>query len=86
VAHVAEHAAGAGGEALGQIREGAGLVRLAGREDEGERQALGVTAQVEFGREAATAAPQRLPVLPPFAPAACWWARIVVLSSICRRS
>jgi DNA-directed RNA polymerase sigma subunit (sigma70/sigma32) len=37
VAHVAEQAARAGGEVLDQIREGAGLVRLAGREDERER-------------------------------------------------
>jgi hypothetical protein len=34
---VAEQAARAGGEVLDQIREGAGLVRLARREDERER-------------------------------------------------
>ena len=56
-------------------------MRLAGREDEGERQAVGVAAQVQLGREAAARAAQRLAVLPPLAPAACWWAR-----TRCRRA
>jgi hypothetical protein len=60
-------------------------VRLAGREDEGERQAARVAAQVELGREAAARPTQRLAVLPPLAPAACWCARTVVPSSICTR-
>ena len=47
---------------------------------------MGVAAQVELGREPAPRAAQRLALLPPFAPAACWWARIVVPSSICNRS
>jgi hypothetical protein len=86
VAHVADQAARAGGEVLDQSREGAGLVRLAGREDQGERQAARVAAQVELGREPATGTAQRLVLLPPLAPAACWCARTVVLSSICTRS
>jgi hypothetical protein len=61
-------------------------VRLPGREDDGERQAARVAAQVELGREAAARAAQGLTVPPPLAPAACWCARIVVPSSICSRS
>ena len=86
VAHVADQAARAGREILDQVPEGAGLVRLAGREDESERQAAGVAAQVQLGGEPAARAAQRLAVLPPLAPAACWWARTTVLSSICTRS
>src|SRR5688500_8608891 len=71
---------------LDQVREGAGLVRLARREDKGERQAAGVAAQVQLGGEPAARASQGLTVLPPLAPAACWWARTTVLSSICKRS
>jgi hypothetical protein len=86
VAHVAEEAPGAGGEILDQGRESAGPVRFAGREDDGERQTAGVAAQVQLGREAPARAAQGLTVLPPLAPAACWWARIVVPSSIWTRS
>jgi hypothetical protein len=61
-------------------------VRLPGREDDGERQPVRVTAQVQLGREATAGAAQCLSVLPPLAPAACWWARTTVASSICSRS
>jgi site-specific DNA recombinase len=86
IAHVPDQAARAGGKVVDQIGEGAGLVGLAGREDEGERQAAGIAAQVQLGREPAARAAQRLTVLPPLAPAACWWARMTVPSSICTRS
>jgi hypothetical protein len=36
---------------------------------------------VDLGTEAPTGTSQRLGVLPPFAPAACWWARTIVESS-----
>src|SRR3954451_3414543 len=86
VAHVADQAARARGEVLDQGVEGAGLVRLPGREDDRLRQAVRVAAQVQFGREAPARAAQRLAVLPPFAPSARWWARMTVASTICSRS
>jgi hypothetical protein len=49
-------------------------------------QPIPVAAQVQLGREATAGAAQRLSVLPPLAPAACWWARTTVASSICSRS
>ncbi len=61
-------------------------MRLPGRESDGERQAVRVAAQVKLGGEAPARAAQRLPVLSSFAPAACWWARTTVASTICRRS
>ena len=86
VAHVADQAARARRHVLDQGLECAALVRLPGREDDGERQPIRVAAQVQLGREATAGAAQRLSVLPPLAPAACWWARTTVASSICSRS
>ena len=45
-----------------------------------ERVAVEISLEVDFGRETATRAAERLAVLPPFAPAAETWARAVVLS------
>jgi hypothetical protein len=42
--------------------------------------AVEIGLEVDFGREAAARAAERLAVLPPFAPAAETWARAVVLS------
>ena len=56
------------------------LVRFAAGDIEGQRVAFGVRAEVDFGREAAARAAERLALLPPFAPAAETWARAVVLS------
>jgi hypothetical protein len=86
VARVADQAADARRHVLEQGPERAGLVRLPGREDDGQGQAAGVAAEVQLGREPAARSAQGLTVPPPFAPAACWWARIVVPSSICSRS
>ncbi len=71
VAGVADQAARAWREILDQFRERPGLVRLAGSEDDRERQAAGVAAEMDLGREATAGAAQRLAVLPPLAPAAC---------------
>lgn len=49
---------------------------------EGDRMAVEVGFQVDFGGEAAARAAKRLAVLPPFAPAAETWARTTVLSNI----
>ena len=47
-------------------------MRLAAGQIESERPACGVGAQVDLGRESATRAPERFPILiPPFTPAAC---------------
>src|SRR3954469_11916493 len=86
VAHVADQAARARCHVLDQGLKCTALVRLSGREDDGEWQPIRVAAQVQLGREAAAGAAQRLSVLPPLAPAACWWARTTVASSICSRS
>src|SRR3954453_17719060 len=86
VAHVADQAARARCHVLDQGLKCTALVRLPGREDDGEWQPIRVAAQVQLGREAAAGAAQRLSVLPPLAPAACWWARTTVASSICSRS
>ena len=55
----------------------------------GEVEGNGVTVeicfQVDFRREPASRAAQRLTFLPPFAPAAETWARTTVLSNICTR-
>jgi len=45
-----------------------------------ERVAVEIGLEVDFGREAAARAAERLAMLPPFAPAAETWARAVVLS------
>ena len=48
-----------------------------------ERVTVEIGLEVDFGREAATRAAERLALLPPFAPAAETWARAVVLSKNC---
>src|SRR5918999_1409300 len=94
VALVADHAYGAHPwppaartphRALGQqLREHRRLVRLAGREHQGHRLAAPLGAQVDFGRETALAAPECFRRgVPPFAPAACWCARMTVPSTQC---
>jgi hypothetical protein len=50
-----------------------------------QRIAIPVGLEMDLGREAPTGAAQRLPVLPPFAPAAETWARTMVESNICTR-
>jgi hypothetical protein len=45
-----------------------------------ERIAVEICLEMDFGREAAARAAERLAMLPPFAPAAETWARAVVLS------
>src|SRR5262245_33603774 len=52
---------------------------------EGERQAVEIDFEVDFGREAATRAAERLIILPPLAPAAETWARTTVESNIAIR-
>jgi hypothetical protein len=63
------------------------LVNLTAGQFEGERIAFSIRAEVDFGREAAARAAERLLLLiPPFAPAACWGARTIVESMACSSS
>jgi hypothetical protein len=55
-------------------------------EVEGNGIAVEVCFQMDFRREPASRAAQRLALLPPFAPAAETWARTTVLSNICTTS
>jgi len=76
-----------GDECIGIVplhqRLGLGDVRpLATGQDEFDRVAQGVDDDVELGAESAPGAAEGLAGLPPFFPAACWCARITVLSMI----
>ncbi len=67
---------------LHQLLEGGRLVPLTRRQDEGDRLACALDADMHLGAEAAVAAPERLSFwVPFFAPAACWWARMTVAST-----
>ena len=73
------------GSDVEQELEVAAVAGLAASQMEGERQAVEIDLEVDFGREAAARAAERLIVLPPFAPAAETWARTTVESNICTK-
>jgi hypothetical protein len=57
-------------------------VLLAGRQHQRQQLALALRAEMDLRREAPLAAPERFRRgVPPFAPAACWWARTTVAST-----
>ena len=58
------------------------VCRLAAGQVEGDRQAVEIRLQVDFRAETAPRAPERLTLLPPFAPAAETCARVTVESNI----
>src|SRR5437588_10025740 len=58
------------------------VVHLPARQDEANRVAKRVYARADLGAQAAARTPARLIFAPPFAPAACWWARTMVESMI----
>src|SRR5258707_1809329 len=63
------------------------LMRFTAGHVESQRVALGVRAEMDFGREAATRAADRFLILiPPFTPAACWCALTMVQSRACSLS
>src|SRR5437764_6929032 len=67
---------------LQQLLEGGGLAALPGRQHQRHRLAAALGAEMDLRGEAALAAPERLRFrVPPFAPAACWCARITVPST-----
>ena len=57
-------------------------MRLAGGQAEPDREALGVDERVDLGGEAAPGATETMISTPLFAVAACWCARMEVLSII----
>jgi hypothetical protein len=63
----------------------AAVTGFAAGQMKGQRQAVEIDLQVDFGREAAARAAERLIVLPPFAPAAETCARTTVESNIVTR-
>lgn len=65
------------------VDQGLGLcavVSLAGRKDEAQRVAEGVDGDMDFRGRAAARAADGLSFGPPFPPAACWCARMIVAS------
>jgi hypothetical protein len=65
-----------------QDREIAAVAGLAAGQMEGQRQAVEIGLQMDFGGKPATRAAKSLAFLPPFAPAAETWARTTVESTI----
>jgi hypothetical protein len=62
------------------------VMSLTGGQVQANRSPFAVDRDVEFAAETAPRSPESLVRLPPFAPAACWWARITVESkSRCSR-
>ena len=70
VALVTEHLFGVTVDFLHQGRKGSDIVRLPRRNHDTDRQALGVGAGVDLGREAAARTTERVALCPPFPPAA----------------
>src|SRR5215211_4286257 len=67
---------------LEQPLEHGGFVLLAGREHQRQELAAAFRAEMDLGGDPALAAPERLRRrVPPFAPAACWCARMTVPST-----
>ena len=70
-------------QAVDQGWNGGFVGGLAGRQDEADRQAVGIDHGVDFGAQSSTRTTDgviRAPFLPP---AACWWARMIELSIKC---
>src|SRR6185437_5613789 len=69
-----------------QIEIGGAVVGFPWRQKETDRKTRSVGPKVDLGREAAARTAKSLVLSPPFAPAAQWCARTMVLSIICRAS
>src|ERR1700704_4072275 len=70
------------GNAADQVLGLEDVVHLAAREDEANWIAQRIHTRADLGAQAAARTPDRLIFAPPFAPAACWWARTMVESMI----
>jgi hypothetical protein len=78
----APHALALDGPLLQQGRKDDGLMPLPRAQEKGDGLAVPLGPQVDFGAEAALTAASRCRLRVPFlAPAACWWARMIVLST-----
>ena len=69
--------------ALNQAGRGHDVVTLSFGQLEREGKAEGIDDEVDLGRRAASRSTDTVNCGPPFPPAACWWARFVVLSMLC---
>jgi len=69
-------------DALEQGWSGGDVALLARRDHDLERPAPAIDDKVDLCCQASSGAPQRLIPRPPFPPAACWWARTRVVSSM----
>ena len=72
-------------EASDQLVAAGGIMALTWSEQQAHRVAKRIRGGMDFGAQAAAGAAQSLSIRPPFAmraPAACWWARTMVLSII----
>ena len=65
-----------------QIVSGLAIMALPGGQTQPDREALPVDNRVNFGREAASGTTETMISIPLFAVAACWCARMEVLSII----
>lgn len=74
---------GAQAEMIEQAVGDLAVMRLASGQAEPDREALRVDDDVDFGREPTSAATETMIWTPFFAVAACWCARMEVLSIIC---
>lgn len=75
----------AGLDTVDQLMGEGDVVALAGRGDQSDRKPERLGGGMDFGAQAAARPTQALGIRPPFAlraPAACWWARTMVLSII----
>ncbi|OAF07550.1 hypothetical protein AYJ54_17685, partial [Bradyrhizobium centrolobii] len=87
VAFIAEKLSGIDVVKLHQCFVGINFVDLAASDVEGQRVAFGIGADVDLRREATARAAERFLILiPPFTPAACWCARMMVESMACSSS
>jgi len=69
-------------QALEQGGRGGDVALLARRNHDPQRSAARIDDEVDLGRQSSSGTPQRLIARPPFPPAACWWARTRVVSSM----
>ena len=65
------------GDAVDQCRKGGLVGRLARREQEPNRQAVGIDDRMDLGAQSSTRTTDGVIRAPFFPPAACWWARTI---------
>lgn len=83
VAFVGKHSFWCCGVVIDQVGIGCHVRRLAWGQAEANRKSLRICPGVDLGREATARTANMVAVNPPLPPAACWCARMAVLSIIC---